>query len=630
MNHGFVKIAAATPHIQVADCIHNANEVIRLFREAEAQQADVVVFPELCLTGATCGDLLRGDVLLQGARAALEQILLETRDYFAVGVVGLPFAHGAFLYSCCAVFQKGTLLGMVPKVTLPLAQRHFFAPAPPNIQTIPFGKEAVPFGNLMFEDSACPAITFSVSMGGPETSPQAAASLMVLCPSATGEVVGQASYRQLIAQGFSAQHSCAVVWAEAGEGESTTDGVFSGHRLVAEQGKLLVESPRFSHGLLLMDIDTEQLLAERRSQPNTAVFPCRPTIPVTFSSQNAPLHRSISPSPFLPENPEQLAERCTEILAIQTQGLKKRIAHLLPFGGGNAVLGLSGGLDSTLALLVTANVFHDLQLDCGNISALSMPCFGTTQRTKNNAQLLAQELGVTFQEIPISKAVEQHFQDIGHNPAVHDVTFENAQARERTQVLMDVANQKNGIVIGTGDLSELALGWATYNGDHMSMYAVNSGVPKTLVRHLVRYIAEQSSPALAAVLQDILNTPVSPELLPPVEGNIAQKTEDLVGPYELHDFFLFYALRYQFSPKKIFFLATVAFAGQWEKPIILHWLKVFYRRFFSQQFKRSCLPDGPKVGTVGISPRWDWQMPSDACATLWLREIEEMHSPSSN
>lgn len=629
MNHGFVKISVATPSLQVADCIHNANEVIHLFREAEAQKADIVVFPELCLTGATCGDLLRGDTLLRGAQEALEKILRETRDCSAIGVVGLPFVHGWFLYSCCAVFQKGRLLGIVPKANPSPAQRRFFSPAPQNIQTILFGKESVSFGNLIFADSVRPALTFSVSIGGPGNSPETNPSLMVLCPSATGEVVGQASYRRLIAQSFSAQHACAVIWAEAGEGESTTDNVFSGHRFVAKQGKLLIESPPFSHGLLLTDIDTQQLLSERNSQSNPASCSYT-TVPVTFSPHNAPLHRTISPCPFLPENPEQLAERCGEILAIQAQGLKKRIAHLLSFGGGNAVLGLSGGLDSTLALLVTANVFHDLQLDCGKITALSMPCFGTTQRTKNNAQLLAQELGVTFQEIPITKAVEQHFQDIGHNPAVHDVTFENSQARERTQVLMDVANQKNGIVIGTGDLSELALGWATYNGDHMSMYAVNSGIPKTLVRHLVQHIASQSPPALAAVLQDILDTPVSPELLPPVKGKISQKTEELVGPYELHDFFLFYTLRYQFSPKKIFFLATAAFDGKWEKSTILHWLKIFYRRFFSQQFKRSCLPDGPKVGTVGISPRGDWQMPSDACTTLWLREVEEIDFISSD
>ncbi len=611
MQYGFMKVAAATPRICVADPWENMGEIRRLLCEAEEARAELAVFPELCLTGSTCGDLFAGETLARGAEQALAQLLLDTKHLGVIGVVGLPVRCGGGNVSACAVFQSGKLLGVVPR-RLPPPQRSLI-PAPAGVSSVSLCGQEVPLGDLCFADPRFPDATLTVALGGVEALRDAPPAKIVACLGAQPERVGRAARRRLLAASHSVQEACAVVCAEAGEGESTTDAVFAGHRLVMEAGKLLAEAPPFSHGLLCMDVDTDRLCVSTVEK--------FPVVPITWREPGAPLHRRIAPSPFLPASQEARDVRCEEILSLQTAGLKKRVEHLLPYGGGNAVLGLSGGLDSTLALLVAVRAFDALGLERSAITAVSMPCFGTTRRTQGNAQRLAQELGVTFREIPIKQAVEQHFRDIGQDPACHDVTFENAQARERTQVLMDLANRQNGIVIGTGDLSELALGWATYNGDHMSMYAVNSGVPKTLVRHLVEQLARQSEPPLAAVLRDIFDTPVSPELLPPVDGEIAQKTEDLVGPYDLHDFFLFYALRHRMPPEKLLFLAKQAFAGRWTGAELLHWLKTFYRRFFAQQFKRSCMPDGVQVGSVGVSPRGGWEMPSDACASLWLRDI---------
>lgn len=633
MKDGFVRVAAATPKIKPADCAFNRDAILALLKDAEKKGAAVVVFPELCITGYTCGDLFHDAALLSAAEAALQSILEVSRNLNILGVVGLPVRFGGELYNAAAVFCNGTLLGLSAKENLPnygeFYEARQFAPAPQQMRTCTFAGQTVPLGRgFLYRCAEWPEFAVGVEIcedlwvAEPPSAKLALAGASVLVnPSASDEVVGKDQYRRALIQGQSARLYCAYVYADAGEGESTTDLVYTGHNVIAENGTVLKESKPFTTGLVFADVDLERLFQERRR--STSWHSISPETEILFSMEvPAPaLNRTFEPLPFVPSSTQDLAQRCERILNLQAHGLKTRLEHT---GICSAVVGLSGGLDSTLALLVIARAFDLLGLEHTGIWAISMPGFGTTSRTKSNAERLAELLKVNFSEISIDAAVKQHFKDIQHDPNVRDVTYENSQARERTQILMDLANQTGGLVIGTGDLSELALGWATYNGDHMSMYAVNASVPKTLVRHLVHYAAQQGEPALRKVLQDILDTPVSPELLPPVDGKISQKTEDLVGPYELHDFFLYYMLRFGFAPGKIFRMACTAFAGVYDAKTVHHWLRTFYRRFFTQQFKRSCLPDGPKVGSVTLSPRGDWRMPSDASAALWLKEIDAL------
>lgn len=635
MKYGFIKVAAATPSIRVADCEYNAAQILKTIVRARDAQAKLLVLPELCLTGYTCGDLFLQNTLLHGVFTALEEIRKATAGHDMLVAVGAPLINHQKLYNCAVVFCNGRILGVVPKTNLPnysefYEQRHF-TPAPAENTTIEIGGKSYPFGTkLLFSYSRFSEFTVGFEIcedlwvaNPPSVSHAQAGATIIANLSASDETVGKSAYRRDLVTGQSARLVCGYLYADAGEGESTTDMVFAGHDLIAENGVLLEESDLFSNDLIVSEIDIMRLAEERRRM-NTFVhqdagyefvtfdFPCRST----------ELTRFVSPRPFIPYEAGERRVRCKEILTLQAAGLRKRLVHT---NARTVVVGLSDGLDSTLALLVAVMAMDSLHRSRKDILAVTMPCFGTTSRTRSNAQLLAEALGVSFEEIPIGEAVSQHFRDIGQDEEQHDVTYENSQARERTQVLMDVANQKNGLVIGTGDLSELALGWATYNGDHMSMYGVNASIPKTLVRHLVAYYADDtSSQTIHDVLYDILDTPVSPELLPAVDGEISQKTEDIVGPYELHDFFLYYILRFGFHPKKVFYLAEYAFQHTYSRETILKWLQVFYRRFFSQQFKRSCLPDGVKVGSVTLSPRGDWRMPSDASAALWMKELEEL------
>lgn len=641
MEYGFVKVAAATPEIKVADCQYNTDAVLALWQQADALGCHLVTFPELVLTGYTCGDLFLQPVLLQGCLQGLKKLINASTELQSVAVVGAPIVHQGKLFNCAVVIQQGEVLGIVPKTSLPTygefyEQRHF-KPAPPlttgySDALISIGQEMTLFGaQQLFSCEQLPDFTFAIELCEdlwaplpPSTQHAMSGATVIVNLSASNELIGKADYRRQLVAGQSARLLCGYVYANAGYGESTTDVVFAGHNIIAENGTILAESQLFSNGLTITELDVQKLAQERRKL-NT--FPLhdneRPYYHATFTAPTAcTLTRHIDPAPFVPADEAHRAERCELILSIQAQGLKKRLVHSW---SKTAVIGISGGLDSTLALLVAARAMNLLERPRTDIVAVTMPCFGTTSRTRSNAELLCQELGVTFRTVDIGNTVKAHFADIGHDFADHSVTFENGQARERTQVLMDIANQTNGMVVGTGDLSELALGWATYNGDHMSMYGVNGSIPKTLVRHIVRYVADTTdNDKLRATLLDILDTPVSPELLPAKDGEIAQKTEDLVGPYELHDFFLYYAVRWAFSPKKIYYLAQNAFAGVYDNQTILHWLKTFFRRFFNQQFKRSCLPDGPKVGSVALSPRGDWRMPSDAVSALWLAEIEQL------
>lgn len=634
MFDGFLKVACATPEIVVADCAHNAQKTIDLMEQAAKGGVKLLVFPELGLTGYTCGDLFFQSALIKAAECALLEIIDASEPLDMAVVVGVPIFHNHKLYNCAAVVSKGRLLGLVPKTHLPnyneFYERRQFTPAPEGTELIAFGGDMVPFGtDLLFACDEMPEFSFACEVCEdlwapcpPSTRHALAGATVIVNLSASDELVGKAAYRRELVTGQSARLVCAYLYADAGEGESTTDMAFAAHNLIAENDAIVAESLYETDALLTSEIDVQRLAAERRKMTTYPAADNADYLTVSFSLPlcRTKLTRSISRLPFIPAGKEDRAAVCEDILTIQAMGLKKRLAHS---HAKTAVVGISGGLDSALALLVCVRAMDALGRPRTDIHAVTMPCFGTTVRTKSNAEALCTELGVTFSCVDIKKAVDQHFADIGHDPNFHDVTYENAQARERTQILMDIANMTGGMVIGTGDLSELALGWATYNGDHMSMYAVNASVPKTLVRYLVAYEASRSAPsALDAVLRDILNTPVSPELLPPSEGEIAQKTEDLVGPYELHDFFLYYGIRWTFSPAKVYRLACYVFDGAYEKPIILHWLKTFYRRFFSQQFKRSCLPDGPKVGSVSLSPRGDWRMPSDASAAMWLNEIE--------
>ena len=637
MRDGFIKVAAGTPKIRVADCRYNAEQIFTMMREADKQGVKVLCLPELCLTGYTCGDLFLQDTLLCGAEEGLQTILEATRNLDMVTVLGLPVRckWDNKLYNCAAVIQSGEILGLVPKTYLPnygefYEQRWFASRAGVETSVDLCGETVDMDAAGLFACETVPNLVLGVEICEDlwATEPPSArlargGATVILNLSASNELVGKSGYRRNLVVGQSGRLVCGYVYADAGEGESTTDLVFTGHNMIAENGALLAER-RFATGLTISEIDVDRLAYERRrmttfnGQRQADLWRASFSLPL----EETRLTRAVSPAPFVPADAEDRAERCNEILKIAALGLKKRLEHT---GARTAVVGLSGGLDSTLAILITAVAMKLLDRPASDIIAVTMPCFGTTDRTRDNAVELAERLGATLKRIDIGSAVKVHFKDIGQSMEDHSVTFENGQARERTQVLMDIANQNGGLVIGTGDLSELALGWATYNGDHMSMYGVNAGIPKTLVRHLVAFVSDDKGsedPRLSAVLDDILDTPVSPELLPAIEGKISQKTEDLVGPYELHDFFLYYAIRWGFPPRKVFRLAEHALGRTYDRATILKWLNSFYRRFFTQQFKRSCLPDGPKVGSVTLSPRGDWRMPSDAVAALWLEELE--------
>ena len=636
MKYGFIKVAAAVPVVKVADVNYNVQQLESLIAQAEGQGVEIIVFPELCITGYSCQDLFKQQALIDKAEEAMLLLLDFTRKLDVISIVGVPVLIGGLLYNCAVIIQQGNILGLVPKTYLPnyseFYEKRWFASAHDlTAQTIYLAGSPVRVTPEPTLFTTCDGATFGVEICEDVWAPTPPSNLlslagadMVFNLSASDELIGKHQYlRSLLAQ-QSARTMCGYVYAGCGFGESTQDVVYGGNAMIFENGQLLCEAKRFSiqPQIKISQIDIERLRTERRCNSTfiTAqrgavanVIDCKPIQPRPFE-----LIRSVDPHPFIPKEHE-MGESCEEILNIQVAGLCKRLYHI---GAQKAVVGISGGLDSTLALLVTVKAFDRLGLDRQGIIGITMPGFGTTDRTHSNAMELMQQLQVTIREISIAKAVSQHFEDIGHDPKKHDVTYENAQARERTQILMDVANQENAIVIGTGDLSELALGWATYNGDHMSMYGVNAGVPKTLIRHLVSYIAGEMA---TKVLLDIVDTPISPELIPADEhGQIRQKTEDLVGPYELHDFFLYYFLRFGFAPKKIFMLAQSAFRNSYDEAVIKKWLTTFCRRFFSQQFKRSCLPDGPKVGSVSLSPRGDWRMPSDASAQLWMKECESL------
>ena len=636
MNYGFIKACAVSPALRVADCPYNAQKTIEAMQQAAEDGCQLTVFPELGLTGYTCGDLFLQQPLLDAAEAALREILKASEALQLVALVGLPVTVDAKLYNCAAVVCQGALLGLVPKSHIPnygefYEKRHYCA-APAGVKEISFAGQKTLFGTkLLFRCETMQAFTLAVEICEdlwaplpPSTAHALAGATVIANLSASDETVGKAEYRRALVSQQSARLLCAYSYADAGHGESTTDMVFSGHNLIAENGALLAESRPFSQALACTELDLGRLLAERRR--NTSFEPVTDGYETVFFHlplREIPLTRYISPTPFVPADGGARAERCELILQMQADGLAKRIEHA---HAKTAVIGISGGLDSCLALLVAVHAMKKLDRSMDSILAVTMPCFGTTKRTRSNAEILCQELGVQFTEISIANTVRSHFADIGQSETNFDVTFENGQARVRTLELMDLANRTGGLVVGTGDLSELALGWATYNGDHMSMYGVNAGVPKTLVRHIVRYEADAAnSDTLREVLLDILDTPVSPELLPAKEnGEIAQQTESLVGPYELHDFYLYYVLRFGFSPAKIYHLAKAALSDRYSDEVLLHWLRNFYRRFFQQQFKRSCLPDGPKVGSVTLSPRGDWRMPSDACVSVWQAELDTL------
>ena len=637
MRDGFFRVAAATPAVRAAQVAGNLRSIKELIFQAAEEGCGLVCFPELAVTAYTCGDLFRDAALLAAAEQGLAQLLEDTKELDILCAVGVPVPWEGALYNCAAVFHRGRLLGLPAKEHIPnygeFYEARHFTPAPDPV-TVAYCGQKVPLGKgLLFPCENVPGLTVAAELcedlWGAQPPSAALAqngATVVLNASCSDEVIGKAEYRRDLVKMWSGHLLCAYVYADGGPGESTTDMVFAGHDLIAENGTVLGESQLFTHGLTTADIDLERLVQERRRMNTWQDRRGSAVVRVPFryreeTLQNFQPRRKFSPAPFVPRDQEGLTSRCQLILTMQAQGLATRLSHI---GCKSAVIGLSGGLDSTLALLVTVRAFDSLRLDRKGIYAVSMPCFGTTGRTKSNAQKIAEELGVDFREVSIEKAVRQHFADIGQDMDCLDAAFENSQARERTQVVMDLANRVGGIAIGTGDLSELALGWATYNGDHMSMYGVNASVPKTLVRYLVRYEAEHSGERLAQALFDVLDTPVSPELLPPKDGEISQKTEELVGPYELHDFFLYYMLRFGFAPGKIYRMACRAFEDAYAPETIKRWLATFYRRFFSQQFKRSCLPDGPKVGSVTLSPRGDLRMPSDASSQLWLEEIEKL------
>ena len=634
MKNGFVKVAAATPDIRVADVEFNTQNIINVMEEAQKNGAKILVFPELCVTGYTCSDLFDHSVLLKASRKALLEIAENTSDKDMLVFVGAPLEVNGKLYNVAAAMNQGEIIGFTTKTFLPnygeFYEMRQFTPGPQTVREITFEGKKIPFGpQILFQAEGMEELVVAAEICEDVWSPvppsiQAAlegATVIVNC-SASDETIGKDTYRRALISGQSARLISGYIYANAGEGESTTDLVFGGHNIIAENGTVLKESSRYVNEIIYSELDLQRITGERRK--NTTFQPLDEEtlvrVPFTIEETKTFLTRTFPKKPFVPSDEQTRAQRCEEILTIQAMGLKKRLAHT---NARTAVVGISGGLDSTLALLVTARAFDLLGRDKKDIIAVTMPCFGTTDRTYQNACEMSKKVGATLIEVPIADAVNVHFRDIGHDPEDHSVTYENCQARERTQVLMDIANKTWGMVIGTGDLSELALGWATYNGDHMSMYGVNASVPKTLVRHLVKYAADDTTDeALKNVLYDVLDTPVSPELLPPKDGDIAQKTEDLVGPYELHDFFLYFMLRFGYEPSKIFRIACMTFDGEYDKETIFKWLETFCRRFFSQQFKRSCLPDGPKVGTVALSPRGDWRMPSDACVAVWMKDLE--------
>lgn len=642
MNYGFIKVASAVPSVKVADCKYNVEQIEQQIILAEGQGVEIIVFPELSLTGYTCQDLFRQNLLLETTESAMLMLLDFTRQLNIISIVGLPIAVGDLLLNCAAIIQKGQILGIVAKEYLPnyneFYEKRWFASVQDLRTTeLRFAGNQI---NLSFTPQifvTCDGVRFGVEIcedvwapTPPSNHLSLAGADIIFNLSASDELIGKHDYLcKLLAQ-QSARTITGYVYSSAGFGESTQDVVYGGNALIFENGHLLQSGPRFAMTpqMQVAQIDVERLRTERRGN-TTYVNAQRRMIGEDVIFKNAHsilpkdfvLERPVDAHPFIP-SPDMMEKSCEEILSIQVMGLAKRLVHT---SCQKVVIGISGGLDSTLALLVCAMTFDKLGLDRSGIIGVTMPGFGTTDRTYTNAIKLMQSLRITIREISIAKSVTQHFEDIGHDISVHDTTYENSQARERTQILMDVSNQEGGLVIGTGDLSELALGWCTYNGDHMSMYAVNASIPKTLIACLVKFVAGTMDADTSATLHDVVDTPISPELVPADEdGNIQQKTEDLVGPYELHDFFLYYFMRHGFRPMKIFLLAQKAFEGQYEDDVIKHWLKTFFRRFFSQQFKRSCLPDGPKVGSVSLSPRGDWRMPTDASSALWLAECENL------
>lgn len=664
MNYGFYKVTSASPSLKVCDCEYNAENIIDEVRLANQKGASLIVFPELCITGYTCGDLFLQKSLQESAIKSLEFIAKKTSSLDILICLGLPYSYSGALYNVAAVLFKGKILCLIPKTYIPnysefYEGRHFSSAPLGKIRNVFISEKnpSVPFGsNILIRDTEDSNFVLGLELCedawvplSPSVKLALAGASIIANLSGSNEIIGKAEYRRNLVKMNSAKSLCAYIYSNASHDESSQDLVFSGHSLIAENGSILAERKAFSKDSITASIDLERIFQERNKTKTFAECASRSFLSmqkdedftfidisvkkVDFSKKN--LGRLVDSHPFVPSLLSERSQRCKEVITLQAEGLAKRLRHIKC---SSAVIGLSGGLDSTLALLVTCRAFDLCGLNRSGILAVTMPCFGTTDRTYNNSCILAKESGVSLKEVRVADSVRQHFKDIGQDEAKHDITYENCQARERTQVLMDLANKTNGIVIGTGDLSELALGWCTYNGDHMSMYGVNSSIPKTLVRYLVKYFADGYSKgqdenedslslpqnqALSNVLNDILDTPVSPELLPPENGNISQKTEDLVGPYELHDFYLYYLLRFGFSPEKILFLADSS-SLPYDHDFKLKWLRTFYRRFFNQQFKRSCMPDGAKVGTVNLSPRGDWRMPSDASSSIWLSEIDRL------
>lgn len=637
MKDGFIRTAAATPKIKVADCIFNTQAVMDMMQEAYDNETKVLVFPELVITGYTCNDLFLQDTLIMAAQEGLAAIVKKSEALKGmITYVGVPYMYNCKLYNTAVAVMNGRILGIIPKSCIPnygeFYEARYFVPGDKaSVKVELLGQETWFGTDILIQAEDMPKLVIGCEICEDLWTPMPpsirhalAGATLIVNLSASNETVCKDAYRKSLVSSQSASLVCGYVYCSAGEGESTQDIVFSGHDIIVENGSVIGESEKFTTGIIYADIDLSRIASERRrmttfnvSRSSEYVY-----VGVNIEPKELKINRHYEKTPFVPGNISERESRCEAILSIQSMGLKKRLEHT---GCKSAVIGISGGLDSTLALLVTARAFDAAEKDRKDIIAVTMPCFGTTDRTYNNAVLLTKKLGASLREIDIKKSVIQHFEDISQDIDNHDVTYENGQARERTQILMDIANQTGGMVIGTGDMSELALGWATYNGDHMSMYGVNASVPKTLVRHLVKYYADTcNDTVLNEVLCDILDTPVSPELLPPENGTIAQKTEDLVGPYELHDFFMYHILRFGYEPAKVYRIAKIAFEGSYDNETILKWLKTFYRRFFSQQFKRSCLPDGPKVGSVAVSPRGDLRMPSDASAALWMKQVESL------
>ncbi|NLV34834.1 MAG: NAD(+) synthase [Clostridiaceae bacterium] len=634
MHYGFIKAAAASPSLKVADCRYNCDNIIKTIEKAYKKGVKLLVFPELSITGYTCDDLFSQKLLLDQALIGLMNIVKESKDRELLIVTGLPIETQGYLYNCAAVVYNGEILGIVPKTHLPNYNEFYesrrFKSAPKDNFTVDINGKTVPFGTkLIFQNMQMKGFSLAIEICEDLFVPVSPGSLhamngaaVIANLSASNEILGKGDYRRTLIKAQSGKSICAYIYSNSSDQESTTDMVFSGHKMIAENGVILNEASPFTNEYIEADIDLERLEHDRMNQASSREQDMDngyQIIPFSMKMINTKISRVIEKHPFIPKDTHILMERCNQIFSIQTAGLKKRIEHS---NSKTAVIGISGGLDSTLALLVTHRAFMEMGRDASDIVCVSMPCFGTTKRTKDNARKLSRLLNVDFRVIDISMSVKRHLSDIGHDGTTTDTTYENAQARERTQVLMDISNMTNGMVIGTGDLSEQALGWSTYNGDHMSMYNVNTSIPKTLVKYIVRYVADDSKGKLRDVLYDILDTPISPELIPALNGQITQKTESIVGPYELHDFFLYNFMRWGFTPKKILMLASHAFKDDYPAEEINKWLKIFIRRFFTQQFKRSCSPNGPKVGSVALSPRGDWRMPSDASYEGWMNDLD--------